>query len=108
MLEPYVQYIDQLPQLLHLPPSAHSYAISVAILTVVVRSCITLPISLWQRARMKRMEEFVAPRWEQIKKDLPVIVAKRSRREKKSYEEYEKELKKEVRDEFNALLPCFL
>jgi hypothetical protein len=45
---------------------------------------------------MRRLEEKVIPRWEVMKKELPVTVARRSRRERKSYEEYEAALKKEV------------
>lgn len=89
-------YLEQLPELLHLPPSAHSYAISIAIVTVLLRSCITLPAALWQRARTRRMVELVVPEWEKLKEELPRLVAKRCRKERKSYEEYEKTLKKEV------------
>jgi membrane protein insertase Oxa1/YidC/SpoIIIJ len=96
MFEPLTPYVYQLPELLHLPPSAHSYAISIIAATIIIRTCVTLPVSLWQRARMRRLEEIVAPRWEVMKKELPVSVAKRSRKEKKSYKEYEAALKKEV------------
>lgn len=96
LLSSYATYIDQLPQLLHLPPSTHAYAISIVLLTVTLRSIVTLPVTLWQRKRTKRMVDHVVPQWQDLKSTLPQMVAKRCRREKKSYEEYEKELKREV------------
>jgi inner membrane protein COX18 len=96
-MEQLVPWFEQLPQLLHLPTSSHQYAISIVLLTIALRSAITLPVTLWQRKRAKRMVELVAPEWNRLKERLPESVAKRSRRQGLSYEAYEKELKKEVR-----------
>jgi inner membrane protein COX18 len=93
---PLVPYMEQLPQLMHLPPSTHSYALSIVILTIVARSCITLPVTLWQRTRTNRMVEQVLPRWEHLKERLPQVIAKRCRKQGLSYKQYEVELHKEV------------
>jgi inner membrane protein COX18 len=81
---PLVPYMEQLPQLMHLPPSTHSYALS------------TLPVTLWQRTRTNRMVEQVLPRWEHLKERLPQVIAKRCRKQGLSYKQYEVELHKEV------------
>ncbi|UZJ51934.1 hypothetical protein CBS101457_001254 [Exobasidium rhododendri] len=103
IMEPLVPFIEHLPELLHLPPSAHNYAISIVLLTVLLRSVITLPVTLWQRRRTQRMIELVVPKWDLLKKSLPESVAKRSRRQGKSYEAYEKELGKELKTQLRAL-----
>jgi len=105
IMEPFIPLIEQLPELLHLPPSTHSYAISIVILTVILRTAITLPVTLWQRKRIRRMTELVVPKWNSLKVKLPELVAKRCRKQRKSYEEYEVELQKEVREKETALQP---
>lgn len=100
MLAPLKPYIEALPAILHLPEGTpHAYALAIAITTVLLRSAVTLPITLWQRRRTRRMVQLVAPQWAQLKQTLPISVAKRCRKEGKSYEAYEKELQKEVRQE---------
>lgn len=104
LITPLAPYLHDLPSTLHLSVFETSYpqAISILILTFLLRSTITLPISIWSRSRTRRMVELLLPEWNADKKKLPIQVLKRCRRAGKSYEEYQQELKAEVSSAFLA------
>ncbi|KAK0539368.1 hypothetical protein OC834_000087 [Tilletia horrida] len=101
-----VPAIQSLPPLLapYLPGPLAAYPIttSLILITCTLRTAVTLPAALWQRARSRRMAEDVYPIWEQMKKQLPLQVRDRCRRAGKSYDEFrtalEAEMKKSLRD----------
>ncbi|KAK0522222.1 hypothetical protein OC842_006526, partial [Tilletia horrida] len=95
-----VPAIQSLPPLLapYLPGPLAAYPIttSLILITCTLRTAVTLPAALWQRARSRRMAEDVYPIWEQMKKQLPLQVRDRCRRAGKSYDEFRTELEAEV------------
>ncbi|SNX82290.1 related to COX18 - mitochondrial inner membrane protein required for membrane insertion of C-terminus of Cox2p [Melanopsichium pennsylvanicum] len=94
-LQPYVPTIHNLADTLHLSgPYAH--ALSIFILAFAVRTVVTLPVTLWQRSKTRKLTEHVLPEWEVMKEQIPLKVRARSRRAGLSYEAFEKEAQKEV------------
>lgn len=105
LFAPVLPYIEQLPTWIGLTPGApHAYAVSLVVATIALRTAVTLPVTLWQRARTRRMAEVVGPQWEELKRDLPVDVGRRCRVQRKSHAEYKSELEKEMRSQLKALL----
>ncbi|CAD6915672.1 unnamed protein product [Tilletia laevis] len=90
----------------YLPGPLASYPIttSLVLLTLTLRSTVTLPVALWQRARSRRMARDVYPIWEQMKKDLPLQVRTKCRRAGKSYEQFRVELQVEMKKALRDLL----
>ncbi|MCO5584865.1 hypothetical protein L7F22_038797 [Adiantum nelumboides] len=100
-----VPYVEQMPTYIGLSvDSPHAYVISIIVATIAMRTAITLPVTIWQRARTRRMTEIVGPKWEQMKRDLPIDVARRCRVQKKTHEEYKVELHKTLKSELRLLL----
>ncbi|PWN37599.1 uncharacterized protein FA14DRAFT_113019, partial [Meira miltonrushii] len=100
-----VPYIEQLPTYIGLSADApHAYVISIVVATIAMRTAITLPVTIWQRARTRRMTEIVGPKWEQMKRDLPIDVARRCRVQKKTHAEYKVELQKTLKTELRLLM----
>lgn len=73
-----------------------TYTSTIILLTVAVRTAFTLPVTIWARGRMQRMRELVRPEMERVNARLAVEVAKESRRKGVGYDEYKKELKRQV------------
>lgn len=73
-----------------------SYALTIVCLTFVLRAGLTLPTTLWQRRRMARVREIIGPEMKRKNDELAPLVARQSRKDGLSYEEYQKRLKKEV------------
>nr|CDI51847.1 cytochrome c oxidase biogenesis-related protein [Melanopsichium pennsylvanicum 4] len=102
-LQPYVPTIHNLADTLHLSgPYAH--ALSIFILAFAVRTVVTLPVTLWQRSKTRKLTEHVLPEWEVMKEQIPLKVRARSRRAGLSYEAFEKEAQKELKTELAKLL----
>lgn len=83
--------------LLSHPLPTFGYTGTIVLLTLALRSSVTLPTAMWARARMRRFREHVLPRMKLENDTLAVEIARRCRRDKKGYDEYKKELKSEVR-----------
>lgn len=73
-----------------------SYALSIVVLTIAIRSTVTVPFTIWQRKRMRRMRELINPEMKAANELLAVKVAKESRAKGLDYEQYRKELKIQV------------
>ncbi|KAL9936894.1 hypothetical protein V8E36_004129 [Tilletia maclaganii] len=86
------------------PLAAYPISTTLVLLTITLRTAVTLPAALWQRARTRRMATEVVPVWEQMKKELPLQVRARSRRAGKSYEEFNVELEAEMKKSLRDLL----
>lgn len=107
-------YLEPLSNvLLSLPPSLGlSYAAFIPIATILLRTTTTLPITLWQRRRTRRLVDEVMPLVRDAQARLSLTTRDECRRAGKSFEEYQAIFKKRVSD--TALLrrycrsnPCF-
>ncbi|KAJ1033670.1 hypothetical protein NDA13_001654 [Ustilago tritici] len=102
-LEPWVPTIHNLADALHLSgPYAH--ALSIFVLTFAVRTLVTLPVTIWQRCKTRKLTEHVLPEWEIMKEQIPLVVRAKCRRAGMSYEAFEVEVKKELRAKLAELL----
>ncbi|KIS70994.1 uncharacterized protein UMAG_00912 [Mycosarcoma maydis] len=102
-LQPWVPTINSLADTMHLSgPYAH--ALSIFILAFAVRTAITLPMTLWQRGKTRKLTEKVLPEWEIMKQRIPLAVRARCRRAGMSYEAFEAEAQKELKAELAKLL----
>lgn len=94
-LDSWVPTIHNLADTLHLSgPYAHT--LSVVVLAFAVRTIVTLPLTLWQRGKTRKLVNLVLPEWNRLKVQIPIDVRARCRRSGKSYEEFLTEVKKEV------------
>ena len=94
-LEPWVPTIHNLADTLHLSgPYAH--ALSIFVLAFSVRTLVTLPVTIWQRSKTRKLTEHVLPEWEIMKEQIPLVARAKCRRAGMSYEAFEVEVKKEV------------
>lgn len=83
--------------LLAVPPSLGlSYAAFIPIATIVIRLCTTLPITLWQRQRTRRLVEVVMPLVRDGQRKLSFECRDECRRKGMSFEEYQDVFKKRV------------
>ncbi len=99
---PYLsETLQQLPSTLGIS-GPHATAVTIVLVTIVLRSSLTLPAALWQRARSQRMAELVLPEFEAAKKRLPVEIGRKMARKRASMKEYQLELNKEVRHPTSA------
>lgn len=73
-----------------------TYTSTIILLTIAFRTGFTLPVSIWAQGRMNRMREIVRPEMQRVNARLAVEVAKESRRKGVGYDEYKKELKRQV------------
>lgn len=95
--------INNLADTMHLSgPYAH--ALSIFILAFAVRTAVTLPMTLWQRGKTRKLTEKVLPEWEIMKERIPFVVRNRARRAGMSYEAFEAEAQKELKAELAKLL----
>ncbi|WWC86132.1 uncharacterized protein L201_001003 [Kwoniella dendrophila CBS 6074] len=72
------------------------YGISIIILTLLVRTTFTLPISIWQRKRILKQKILVEPELKLKNEFIAKNVAKDFRKMGKSYDEYLLEVRKQV------------
>lgn len=82
-----------LPEHLPLHPS---YATSIVLLTLALRCSITLPMTVWQRKRVKRVQTEVIPRVKEYMEKAKFELRAEFRKAGKDYDEYAKELNKRV------------
>ncbi|CDW96918.1 hypothetical protein [Sporisorium scitamineum] len=102
-LQPWVPTINNLADTMHLSgPYAH--ALSIFILAFAVRTAVTLPMTLWQRSKTRKLTEKVLPEWEIMKERIPLAVRARCRRAGMSYEAFEAETQKELKAKLAELL----
>ncbi|KDN53209.1 hypothetical protein K437DRAFT_253222 [Tilletiaria anomala UBC 951] len=95
--------LQDLPAALHLSgPYATSFAI--VILTLTLRTTISLPVTFWQRRRSRRMVDHVLPEWQAAKSRLPVEIGKKMARRRASRAEYQLELNKAARETLGSLM----
>lgn len=73
-----------------------TYTGTIILLTLGVRTVFTLPATIWARHRMQRMREIVRPEMQRINERLAVEVARESKKKGLGYDDYKKELKKQV------------
>jgi hypothetical protein len=81
-----------------------SYGTTIVLLTLTLRTAITLPMALWSRARLKRIRTIVQPEMKLLNEKLAVEVMKDCRKRGLGYEDYRAELKKQVRFERSWLV----
>lgn len=94
-VSPLSEAIQAIPGVLHLS-GPYASSISLIIMTLAVRSSVSLPIAVWQRGRTARMLEKVLPEWEEAKEQLPTEIGKRMARKRATRKEYVLELHKAV------------
>lgn len=83
--------------LLSLPPALGvSYALFIPLLTLVIRGSLTLPLTLWQRARTRRFANVVMPLLRREQTKISFETRDECRRAGKSFEEYQETYKKRV------------
>lgn len=75
-------------------PFHPSYATSIVLLTLALRCSITLPLTVWQRKRVKRVQEEVIPRVKSYMEEAKYELRAQFRRAGKDYTDYTKELNK--------------
>ncbi|EST10140.1 Membrane insertase OXA1/ALB3/YidC [Kalmanozyma brasiliensis GHG001] len=102
-LQPWVPVINNLADTMHLS-GPYPHALSIFILAFAVRTVVTLPVTLWQRGKTRKLTEKVLPEWEILKEQIPLQVRVRSRRAGLSYEAFEKEAQKELKAKLAELL----
>lgn len=73
-----------------------SYLVSVFAIAVVLRSCLTVPVQLWQRKRIERLNEVVNPEIKSLNDKIALQVLVHAKREGWSHEQYVAEVKKKV------------
>jgi inner membrane protein COX18 len=90
--------------LLALPPSLGlSYAAFIPVATIVVRLCTTLPITLWQRRRTRRLVDVVMPLVREGQRKLSYECRDECRRKGMSFEQYQDVFKKRVSNDIRRL-----
>lgn len=94
-LEPWVPTIHNLAETLHFT-GPHAHALAIFVLAFAVRTAVTLPVTLWQRSKTRKLTEQVLPEWEIMKEQIPLQVRANCRRAGMSYEAFHKEAQKEV------------
>lgn len=65
-----------------------SYAVTIVLLTLLLRCSITVPVTIWQRKRVKRVQDLVVPAAKQWLASAKYSLRAEYRRAGKSYEEY--------------------
>lgn len=88
--------LQALPEALHIT-GPYATSITILLVTVALRSTITLPITIWQKRSLNRMADKVIPEWKEAHKRLPAEVGRKMARKRASMAEYKLELNKEVR-----------
>ncbi|KIR82074.1 hypothetical protein I306_00945 [Cryptococcus gattii EJB2] len=78
-------------------PHPLGYGTTLILLTLIVRTAFTLPVSLWQKKRAKKMQSIIAPEMKAINEHLAETVAKECRKKGVGYAEYLVELRRQLR-----------
>lgn len=69
---------------------------TIIVLTIVLRTCLTLPIAFWQRKRYARTRKYVLPAMKETNDRLAQELIPVCRRKGLDYDGYKKELKRQV------------
>ena len=75
----------------------HSFSLTIILLTILLRTTLTLPAVFWQRDRVLRAKRLVEPEMRRINGDLARSLIGEMKRAGKPYHEYRAELKRQVR-----------
>lgn len=77
-LEPVARYLVSVPETIGiLDALPYPYTASIVVMTLLLRSSISVPISLWQRSRGERLNNIVVPEWNVWKKQIPASILSR-------------------------------
>ena len=74
----------------------HSFGLTIILVTLFLRTTISLPAVFWQRNRLKKARQIVEPEMRRLNKDLAPRLAIECRRRGMNYEAYYGELKAQV------------
>ena len=98
LLQPYWDLIHAVSEgFLALPGVLHlSYATSIVLVTLVLRSSITLPLTFWQRRRVRRIGEKVVPELKSWMSRAKYTLRTEYRKRNMPYDAYVKELNRRV------------
>ena len=88
--------LQALPETLHIT-GPYATSITILLVTVALRSTITLPITIWQKRSLNKMADKVIPEWKEAQKRLPAEVGRKMARKRASMAEYKLELNKQGR-----------
>ncbi|WWD18052.1 hypothetical protein CI109_102499 [Kwoniella shandongensis] len=100
-LDPIVNPLSDL--LLHQLPHPLGYGTTIILLTLLVRTTITLPISIWQRKRALRAQRLVQPELKAINERLAISLRDEFRKRGASYNQYLTELRRQLAIAHKAL-----
>ena len=78
------------------PTLGISYALLIPLLTLAIRGSLTLPLTLWQRARTRKFADVVMPLLRKEQTRISFETRNECRRAGKSFEEYQEVYKKRV------------
>lgn len=92
LLQPLSTYLVELP-----PALALSYAVFIPLATLALRTSLTLPTTLWQRARTRKFAEVVMPEIRIAQERARFDVRRECRAAGLDYEQYQVAFKKRVR-----------
>ena len=98
LLQPYWDLIHAISEgFLALPSALHlSYATSIVLVTLILRSSITLPLTFWQRRRVRRIGEKVVPELKSWMSRAKYTLRAEYRKKNMPYDAYVKELNRRV------------
>ncbi|WVQ97178.1 hypothetical protein IAU59_004288 [Kwoniella sp. CBS 9459] len=88
--------IDPLASFLLSLPHPFGYGATIIILTLLVRTVFTLPISLWQRKRALKARRLVDPKMKIINEQLAKSLVAESRKKGLTYDQYILELRRQL------------
>lgn len=72
-------WVQDLPNMMHLS-STFGSSFAIFIVTILLRTCITMPSVIWARNRILRLSQKLWPEWSKAKQEVPIAVAKDMKR----------------------------
>ncbi|KAK8865768.1 hypothetical protein IAR55_000915 [Kwoniella newhampshirensis] len=88
--------VNPLSDLLLNIPHPLGYGTTIILLTLIVRTTFTLPISIWQRKRALRAQRLVQPELKAINERLAISLKEECRKKGASYNQYLTELRRQL------------
>ena len=88
-----ITYVSELLLASPLP----SYGLTIIVLALLLRSTITLPVTLWQRRRYARLKELAEPQVQQFNQKIATELVGECRRRGLSHEAYRSMVKEKVK-----------
>lgn len=95
IVEPETSIFYPLSQFL-LDHPIHSFSLTIILITLVLRTTLTLPTVFWARNRLRRATKLVEPEMRRLNEELAPRVAGESKRKGLDYDGYRAELKRQV------------